>query len=101
VRKVKELTRHILSKPGVKKVAVIMNVVSNTRVDLVARGVIKGILEAGKRPSETVAVFRVPGAWEEEGYKILSKYGVRFCDRKVSIDEAAAIAVANADVGSQ
>lgn len=95
VRKVKELTRHILSKPGVKQVAVIMNVVSNTRVDLVARGIIKGILEAGKVPSETVAVFRIPGAWEDEGFKILTKYGVRYCDRKVSIDEAAGIAVAN------
>ena len=93
VLKVKELTKHILSKPGVKKVAVIMNVVSNTRVDLVARGLVKGILEAGKVPSESVAVFRVPGAWEEEGFKILSKYGVPFCDRAISIDEAAKMAV--------
>lgn len=95
VRKVKELTRHILSKPGVDQVAVIMNVVSNTRVDLVARGIVKGILDAGKDPSETVAVFRIPGAWEDEGFKILAKYGVRYCDRKVSIDEAAGMAVAN------
>jgi len=93
VLKVKELTKHILSKPGVEKIAVIMNVVSNTRVDLVARGIVKGILESGRTPSETVAIFRVPGAWEEEGFKILSKYGVPFCDRKVSIDEAAAMAV--------
>ncbi|MFH1953191.1 MAG: ATP-grasp domain-containing protein [Pseudomonadota bacterium] len=93
VLKVKELTKHILSKPGVKKVAVIMNVVSNTRVDLVARGIVKGILEAGKVPSETMAVFRVPGAWEEEGFKILSKYGVLYCDRTISIDEAAKMAV--------
>ncbi|MFZ7126467.1 MAG: ATP-grasp domain-containing protein [Desulfobacterales bacterium] len=96
VKKVKELTRHILSKPGVERVAVIMNVVSNTRVDLVARGIVKGILEAGKEPSKTVAVFRIPGAWEEEGFKILKKYGVPYCDRKVSIDEAAGMAVANA-----
>lgn len=93
VRKVQELTRHILSKPGVEKIAVIMNVVSNTRVDLVARGVVKGILESGKEPSERVAVFRVPGAWEQEGFKILSKYGVPYCDRTVSIDEAAGMAV--------
>ena len=93
VLKVKELTKHILSKPGVEKIAIIMNVVSNTRVDLVARGIVKGILEAGKIPSETVAVFRVPGAWEEEGFKILSKYGVPYCDRTVSIDEAAKMAV--------
>ena len=93
VLKVQELTRHILSKPNVDKIAVIMNVVSNTRVDMVARGVVKGILESGKVPSETVAVFRVPGAWEEEGFKILSKYGVPYCDRTVSIDEAAKMAV--------
>jgi succinyl-CoA synthetase beta subunit len=93
VLKVKELTKHIFSKPNVEKIAVIMNVVSNTRVDMVARGVVKGILEAGKLPSETVAVFRVPGAWEEEGFKILSKYGVSYCDRTVSIDEAAKMAV--------
>ncbi len=89
VLKVKELTKHILSKKNVEKIAVIMNVVSNTRVDLVARGIVKGILEAGKDPSETVAVFRVPGAWEEEGFKILSKYGVPYCGRGVSIDGAA------------
>ncbi|MGD8227994.1 MAG: acetate--CoA ligase family protein [Desulfobacteraceae bacterium] len=93
VLKVQELTKHILSKPNVEKIAVIMNVVSNTRVDMVARGVVKGILESGKVPSETVAVFRVPGAWEEEGFKILSKYGVPYCDRTVSIDEAAKMAV--------
>jgi len=93
VLKVKELTKLILSNPKIKKIAVIMNVVSNTRVDMVARGIVKGILEAGKIPSETVAVFRVPGAWETEGFKILSKYGVKFCDRTVSIDEAAKIAV--------
>jgi succinyl-CoA synthetase beta subunit/citryl-CoA synthetase large subunit len=94
VLKVKELTKHLFSKPGVKKIAVIMNVVSNTRVDLVARGVIKGILEAGKEPREAIAVFRIPGAWEEEGFRILRRYGVDYCDRSVSIDEAARRAVA-------
>jgi succinyl-CoA synthetase beta subunit/citryl-CoA synthetase large subunit len=93
VRKVEELTRLILSKPNVKRVAVIMNVVSNTRVDLVARGIIKGILKAGRKPAQTVAVFRVPGAWEQEGFKILSKYGVKYLDRTASIDDAARIAV--------
>jgi len=96
VMKVKELTKHILSKSGVDKIAVIMNVVSNTRVDLVARGVVKGILEAGRLPSETLTVFRIPGAWEEEGFKILSRYGVPYCDRSVSIDEAAKMAVERA-----
>lgn len=96
VLKVKELTRLILSKPGVDRLAVIMNVVSNTRVDLVARGIVKGILESGRDPARTVAVFRIPGAWEEEGFKILSKYGIPIQDRTVSIDEAARIAARSA-----
>ena len=78
-----------------------MNVVSNTRSDLVARGVIKGMVEAGKDPSRTMrAVFRLPGAGEEECRKILHHYGVPFCGREVSIDEAAALAVERAETAT-
>lgn len=94
VRKVAELTKLILARPGITRIAVIMNVVSNTRVDLIARGVIRGVLEMGKDPAGTIATFRVPGSWEDEGEKILRKYGVPLCDRTVSIDEAARRAVA-------
>jgi len=92
--KVKELTKLILAKPEVEKIAVMMNVVSNTRVDIVARGVIKGCIEAGKDPAQTIAIFRIPGAWEEEGFKILAKHGVDYCDRTVSMYDAAGRAVA-------
>jgi succinyl-CoA synthetase beta subunit/citryl-CoA synthetase large subunit len=92
--KTRELTKLILSKPGVERIAVMMNVVSNTRVDIVARGVIKGCLESGRDPAETIAIFRIPGAWEEEGFKILEKYGVDYCDRSVSMYDAAGRAVA-------
>ena len=94
VKKACELTKLVLSKPGVEKIAVMMNVVSNTRVDIVARGVIKGCIESGKDPGETIAIFRIPGAWEEEGFKILTKHNVDYCDRSVSMYEAAARAVA-------
>ncbi len=94
VKKACELTKLILSKPGVKKIAVMMNVVSNTRVDIVARGVIKGVVEAGRTPADTIAIFRIPGAWEDDGFKILKKYGVEYCDRTVSMYEAAGRAVA-------
>jgi succinyl-CoA synthetase beta subunit/citryl-CoA synthetase large subunit len=94
VKKACALTKLILSKPGVKKIAVMMNVVSNTRVDIVARGVIKGCVEAGRNPAETIAIFRIPGAWEDDGFKILRKYGVDYCDRTVSMYEAAGRAVA-------
>jgi len=93
VSKAANLTKLILSKPGVDKIAVIMNVVSNTRVDIVARGVIKGVVESGFDPAEKIAIFRIPGAWEEDGFKILGKYGVEYCDRSVSMSEAARRAV--------
>ena len=76
-----------------EKIAVMMSIVSNTRVDIVARGVIKACLELGKDPAETIAVFRIPGAWEEEGAKILAKYGIEFRDRTTSMWEAAGEAV--------
>jgi succinyl-CoA synthetase beta subunit/citryl-CoA synthetase large subunit len=93
VRKVCELTKHILGRSDVERIAVIMNVVNNTRVDLVARGVIKGCLESGRDPAQTIAVFRIPGAWEEEGFSLLRHYGIEPLDRSVSIDEAARRAV--------
>src|SRR5829696_7663256 len=88
------LAKQVLQKEGVEKIAVMMSIVSNTRVDIVARGVIKACLELGKDPSGTIAIFRIPGAWEEEGFKILDHYGVEYCDRSVSMHEAAARAVA-------
>src|SRR3990170_1939887 len=94
VKKACELTKLILSKPGVRKIAVMMNVVSNTRVDIVARGVIKGCVESRRDPAETIAIFRIPGSWEGDGFKILKKYGVEYCDRTVSMYEAAGRAVA-------
>src|SRR5664279_4298947 len=87
------LAKLVLSKPGVDKIAVMMSIVSNTRVDIVARGVIKACLELGYDPSEAITIFRIPGAWEEEGFKLLDHYGVRYADRSVSLNEAARIAV--------
>ena len=93
VRKAKGLAKLVLQKEGVDKIAVMMSIVSNTRVDIVARGVIKACLELGRDPAETIAIFRIPGAWEEEGYKILDRYGVEYVDRSVSMWEAAGMAV--------
>ena len=67
------LAKEVLEKDGVEKIAVMMSIVSNTRVDIVARGVIKACLELGKDPGETIAIFRIPGAWEDEGFKILEQ----------------------------
>jgi succinyl-CoA synthetase beta subunit len=88
------LAKEVLKKDGVEKIAVMMSIVSNTRVDIVARGVIKACLELDKDPADTIAIFRIPGAWEEEGFKILDRYDVEYCDRSVSMWDAAGRAVA-------
>ncbi len=93
VRKAAGLAKLVLQKPGVDKIAVMMSIVSNTRVDIVARGVIKACVELGYDPAEKIAFFRIPGAWEEEGFKILSRYGIDYADRSVSLHEAARRAV--------
>jgi succinyl-CoA synthetase beta subunit len=93
VQKACGLAKLVLQKPGVDKIAVMMSIVSNTRVDIVARGVIKACLELGMDPAEKIAIFRIPGAWEDEGYKILEHYGVEYADRSVSMHEAARRAV--------
>ncbi len=100
VKKACELTKLILSKPGVEKICVIMNVVSNTRVDMVARGVIKGVIESGYDPAEKIAIFRIPGSWEDDGFKILEKYGVEYADRTVPMSEAARRAVEKVKAGA-
>jgi succinyl-CoA synthetase beta subunit len=93
VKKAAGLAKLVLQKPGVDKIAVMMSIVSNTRVDIVARGVIKACIELGFEPSEKIAFFRIPGAWEEEGFKILERYGIDYADRSVSLNEAAKRAV--------
>jgi succinyl-CoA synthetase beta subunit len=93
VRKACGLAKLVLQKPGVDKIAVMMSIVSNTRVDIVARGVIKACVELGYDPAEKIAFFRIPGAWEEEGFKILKAYGVEYADRSVSLNQAAKRAV--------
>lgn len=91
--KVAALTRLLLSKPGVRRLAVIMNVVNNTRADVMARGVVRGILEAGQKPSGVLSVFRIPGSWEDEAAAHLAAHGVRALGRDTSLDAAAALAV--------
>ena len=93
VRKACGLAKLVLEKPGVDKIAVMMSIVSNTRVDIVARGVVKACLELGHDPAEKITIFRIPGAWEDEGFKILRRYGVEYADRSVSLHEAAKRAV--------
>ena len=91
--KVAAITSLLLSKPGVREMAVIMNVVNNTRADVIARGVLMGVEAAGKSPAETISLFRVPGNWEAEAREIMETAGVEVHEREVSLDTAARLAV--------
>lgn len=95
VDKVYQMAKLLLEKSGVKKIAVITCVLQVARADLIARGVIKAILEKGYSPAEKIAVFRVPGGWEEDGFRILKKYDVNFLDRSFTIDDAVREAIRN------
>jgi succinyl-CoA synthetase beta subunit len=91
--KVAALTALLLSKPGVRTMAVIMNVVNNTRADVMARGVIEGVRRAGRSPGDTIIVFRIPGSWESEAKSILAEAGIEALGREISLDAAAKLAV--------
>ena len=91
--KVAAITSLLLSKPGVRGMAVIMNVVNNTRADVIARGVLMGVEAAGKNPAEAINLFRVPGNWEAEAREIMEAAGVQVHGREVSLDAAARLAV--------
>ncbi|MFN8163958.1 MAG: hypothetical protein U0R26_09060 [Solirubrobacterales bacterium] len=71
---------------GVEKIAVMMSIVSNTRPAWTSSTAASSRppAGAGSGPQETIAIFRIPGAWEDEGFKILERYGVEYCDRSVS-----------------
>jgi succinyl-CoA synthetase beta subunit/citryl-CoA synthetase large subunit len=70
-----------------------MNVVNNTRADVMARGAIEGVRRAGRDPRQTISVFRIPGSWESEAREILSRSGIEGLGREVSLDAAAKLAV--------
>lgn len=87
------LAKLVLQKPGVEQIAVMMSIVSNTRADIIARGVIDACLELGMKPAEKIALFRIPGACEEDAVRLLDEHGVEHADRTVSLNEAAKRAV--------
>ena len=99
VLKVRAFTQLLLERLQPARIAVIMNVVSNTRADLVARGVIEACLATGRDPAQTIAVYRVPGAWEDEARELLADYGIAALGREVGIDAASRRAVEVAAAG--
>jgi len=71
----------VMSKPGIR--AVLINILGGiTRCDIVARGVIAGIGESGRK--KPIAI-RMMGTNEEEGVQILRQAGINTCP---SMEEA-------------
>lgn len=91
--KIAALTTLLCAEKGVEKLAVIMNVVNNTRADVIAEGVVAGVRAAGSDPKDVIVVFRVPGSWEPEAQAIMAAVGVNALGREVSLDGAALLAV--------
>ena len=48
---------------------------------------------AGRSPSDTIIVFRIPGSWEPEAKAILAEAGIEALGREISLDAAAKLAV--------
>lgn len=94
--KVAALTALLMRKPGVRRLAVIMNVVNNTRADVIARGVLEGLRASEREPAQTISVFRIPGSWEKEAADIMAAIGVTALGRDWSLDRAAKKAVEEA-----
>lgn len=86
--KVSALACLLASQPTVSRLAVIMNVTNNTRADIIAEGVIDGILAAGRNPAETIAVFRIPGPGEKRCRAILAEHDIDYHGADVSLEQA-------------
>ena len=89
VRKACGLAKLVLQKPGVDKIAVMMSIVSNTRVDIVARGVVKACPSARLRPGRENRLSAYPAPGRTRASSSSSATGVEYCDRSVSMHEAA------------
>ncbi|GBD16238.1 Succinate--CoA ligase [GDP-forming] subunit beta [bacterium HR26] len=91
--KVAALARVVLSKPGVRGLFVAHNLTNNTQVDVLARGVVQALCEAGRLPPDFPVVARETGVNEAEGRAIFEAAGVRWLGEEVTLSEAARIMV--------
>ncbi len=87
--KVYGLTRGILSKEGVKGLFVAHNITNNTQVDVMARGIVRALREAGVDPRTFPVVVREAGVNDAEGKRIFLEAGVSYHGEDVTMEEAA------------
>ena len=87
-QRVYDLTRIVLSKPGVEGLFVAHNLTNNTQVDVVARGVTRALSDAGL-PDAFPVVAREAGLHDGEGQAIFHAAGVQCFGEDTSLNRAA------------
>jgi len=87
--KVAGLARVVLSKPGVRGLFVAHNITNNTQVDVVARGVVQALHEAGISTDCFPVVAREIGLHDAEGRAIFEAAGIRYFGMESTLSDAA------------
>jgi succinyl-CoA synthetase beta subunit len=88
-QKVAGMTRVVLSKPGVSGLFVAHNITNNTQTDVIARGVVLGVRQAGRDPASFPVVAREAGLHDEEGRAIFEESGITYFGEDTTLAQAA------------
>jgi succinyl-CoA synthetase beta subunit len=91
--KVAGLAAVVLSKPGVRGLFVAHNITNNTQVDVVARGVVRALRDAGLADGFPV-VAREVGLHDVEGREIFEAAGISYFGEENTLTDAARAMVA-------
>lgn len=91
--KVYALTRGILSKEGVRGLFVAHNITNNTQVDVMARGIVRALRDAGIDPKTFPVVVREAGVNDEEGRRVFAEAGIICYGEDITLEEAARLMV--------
>jgi succinyl-CoA synthetase beta subunit len=87
-QRVYDLTRVVLDKPGVRGLFIAHNITNNTQVDVVARGVVRALADAGKEQTFPV-VAREVGVNDDEGRCVFEAAGVEYLGIDYTLNQAA------------
>lgn len=87
--KVYGLCKGILSKKGVKGLFLAHNITSNTRIDVMASGVVRALKELAIDPADFPVVIREAGTFDAEGKKIFEDFGIKYYGDDITLTQAA------------
>jgi succinyl-CoA synthetase beta subunit len=87
--KVAGMTRVVVSKPDVEGLFVAHNITNNTQIDVIARGVVQGLKQAGIDPATFPVVAREAGLHDAEGRKIFEEAGISYFGEDTTLAVAA------------